>query len=296
MKPQTLKVLGAAFVLLLIVSILLFWPREEKQTDLPKSLFTTTPTEATEIQLKKGSDTVTLLKKETEWKVDDYKANDEKISKLLNSLNNLKLDRRVSLSAENHEQYAVGTESGTLISIKTGDKTDEVYIGNSGPSAGTFYIRKDGENDVYLAAGDVLTNLTISKSGWIDKRIVLLGKDAIVKIEITDALSGTIEKKENDWNITKKGTTTKLEDAAKDTVLNSIANLEGYDVATAEKQTIFKNAKSRITIKVTGADGKDSSEFTAVKDGTDYLVQKADDPTMYLVNAATLDPLLKMFE
>ncbi len=194
-----LKILAAVFVVLLIGATFPMWkgslPRLpwDKETGNSKLLGEISAEGISSISLKQGESEVRLTWSGESWLANGKKAKQDDVNEFIENLREAEWGDLASKNPENHAELRVDDAGGVLVTIKEMDKEMVFIAGKSGRTLGTCYARKPGEDNVYLAKGDITGLARTSESGWWDKTIINLGADTVGKAEISGAKYLTVD-------------------------------------------------------------------------------------------------------
>jgi hypothetical protein len=216
---------------------------------------------ATRIHLQSKEQSVDLaFAPETNWTVsskDGYRARYDEIQRLLLALSGLERFERKSSDAKWHKRLLLTDprEKGeaTLVSVMDGQNKPiaEILIGlnadvdNVGDK-GAVYVRKPGDNQVWLARGEGVSTLTANPDDWLDKLIIDLPKDLIARVEVkpeSGAPYTLVRDKPEDKAFTLEGAAgAKLRSTDIDALAGALADLRLRDVARQDRITFTETS------------------------------------------------------
>jgi hypothetical protein len=189
----------------------------DSKTD--RTIFQNLPVnDISQIQIRSGSATVTLEKKQDEWRVaerDDYPADFAKIRDLIKTLWELKAGQEMQVGPSQLGRLKVtapgqGPESGIEIDLK-GEKESQIaslIIGKSADqsnaaadaaTAGRFVYNPIVKDRVYLVSESFLSVDPVSVGSWLDKTFIAPGELREVDQTAWSNNSG--------WKVTRKDAT-----------------------------------------------------------------------------------------
>jgi len=233
--------------------------------------------------------TVTLLKKESDWVVEEksgYPADFSKVKTLLVSLADMETIESKTSRPESYGRLGVqgigqpGDEQSKQIKLL--DKADNVLYsivigkekranGPGGKSA--VYVRKENDETSWLVTGSV--RLPSSLVDWLNKAVINIDKSRVqsVVIKHADNTSLSISKNEStDTNYTiedQPKTTVVKSTAALNNIANSLKNLTFDDVVVRGKFDVDEKTISKVDFKT--FDDLLISAKLAKKDDKDYI-------------------------
>lgn len=118
-------------------------------------------------------------------KIEKYSADGEKIQALIDSLAKLEARSLVSTNPEKQPVYQVN-ELAKRVKIYNGKgkKIVDLFVGKNGPEMFSEYVRRDGENEVYLTNMQVGAKAPVEVEKWRNMLIWNIPPDSITKIRI----------------------------------------------------------------------------------------------------------------
>ena len=236
-----------------------------------------------EIILSKDK-TSSVYKKGTTWYVkkgnSEFRADTDRISKIIESLINLKKDNVVSNNKNKHKDLGIDKQK---IEIKAGKKSYVIYVGSpSGLSSN--YVRIGTGNEVFTADG---LDEAFTSDDYRDLLVHFINDETkVTSIEINfDDKNAVLTKKDSDWK-------TRDKNAKKDRVdffLNDLKTLKARDVFP--KDTNLPIADS-VTIKIK-ENGKEKTIEFFPQDENNYLAKSSNSEFIFQIPAAYVASLKK---
>ncbi|MBI2641627.1 DUF4340 domain-containing protein [Candidatus Roizmanbacteria bacterium] len=197
-----------------------------------------------EILIKNDKQEFSLYKKGGRWLTkkagEEFQADEEKISQIIESIAVLKKDEIVSKNKNKHEEFGIGNQT---ITLKSGGKSYVIFVGDSAGITKN-YVRIDDENEVFAATG---FDTVFADTDFLDLSLHLI-KDENFITSVTTYLEGntlSLEKKGNDWKIEDRT-------AKKDRVdffLNDLKTLKAKDILKKQENYLDVNPILSIIIK-----------------------------------------------
>ena len=136
----------------------------KKSQSIDLSIFT--PETVQKVTIKEGEETRTLQLKDGDWHINEEIADQNKVGLFFDQLEQTSISKLVSKNQENHPNFKINKNDGIVVTFSTEGDSSTFIVGKSGPQAGSFYIRKEGVANVYLAQGMVRTNLVQAAEEW----------------------------------------------------------------------------------------------------------------------------------
>ena len=188
MKRQH-QILLAFLAVQLILSIVVFWPRsaatgqsEPIFADLEANdiiALTITDAEGKSIALSKASGSWALPQ------ADDYPAQAEKITPVLDGIAALVSGRLVTRTDASHRQLQVAPNSyQRRIEFETSSGREHVFYLGSSPSYGATHFRRADQNETYLTDALTVWEASTAATTWIDTVYQSVERDTITRIEL----------------------------------------------------------------------------------------------------------------
>ena len=240
---QLVIVLFVAFTLIIIKNQSASWRAKflPQKSNKPFSLLK--KEEITELLITKDK-TTSLYKKGEFWftKKDnnEFRADEERINKIVESLINLKKGDIVSSNKNKHQDLGINKQK---IEIKIPGKSYVIYIGNTSGMSNNF-VRIDNENEVFTSAGfeEVFTS-----DDYRDLLLHLVNHEAkVTSIEIYfDDKKTVLSKKGNAWKIGNKS----VKKDRVDFFINDLKTLKAKDIFKKPENYQPVDLEVSITVK-----------------------------------------------
>ena len=224
------------------------------------------PDKVFSIEIKKGSETVLLKRKDKAFLVaskDDYPASNKRINELLIRSLDIRCGEMTTDAEANHEALGVADTSPNAIVLTFKDKDDKILVGyvlgntmDSGPGA---YVRLMGRLAVYSTQGPL--RVDTAQTDYMDKEIVAAKKDEVRRVDIALADGSYAIARDKDGRI----------------VLQNIP--EGKQPKKSEPERVF-DALSRVDLVDVEKAGATALDFDAtytstLKSGLKYVIKLA---------------------
>ncbi len=236
MKTKQLLILGAIFVVLVVVVLLLENPFG--QSEYEKKVETATPLfpnfdkeQVRKIEIVAIGETTTLSKQDSNWVVasmNNYPADSEGITELLSKVAEFKNTQRVSNNPEKQAEFEVDSTGVEAKLMDTNDKLlVHLFVGKTTPGFLSSYVRAADSNDVYVAQGYLQSVFDKGERTWKDRTIFDFNKGIVTQLNISSS-EETVELRldaEGTWQMLKP-----IASAVKQTEVDSLlTTLSGLD-------------------------------------------------------------------
>ena len=280
---QLIAVLLAVFFILILKNQSASW-RTQFLTPKPDQPFSSLKKEQIgEIILSKDK-TSSIYKKGKAWYVEkgdnEFRADTDRISKIIESLVNLKKDNIVSSNKNKHKDLGIDKQK---IEIKVNGKSYVIYVGSpSGLSSN--YVRIGSDDEVFTADG---LDETFTSDDYRDLLVHFINDETkVTSIEINfDDENALLTKKDSDWK-------TRDKNAKKDRIdffIDDLKTLKARDVFP--KETSLPVVIS-LTIKVREDSREKTIEFYP-QDENNYLAKTSTSDFIFQIPAAYIASLKK---
>lgn len=143
--------------------------KDEGQYDKKLHLSDFTKDNVTEFAIRKGEDVKRFQKIDNTWKLNEQTVSSPELDSFFESLTETEITSLASENSENHGNYELQADEAYILTFISGKKVSEFLIGKTGSSFGTFYIRKQDENEVYFAEGELRNKIVRSPDSWYEK-------------------------------------------------------------------------------------------------------------------------------
>ena len=239
---------------------------------------------------KAADDQVALIRQGDDWQIesqDSLPVDPDLVDKALETLVGLEKEELVSENQEKHGIYQINLEEATAIEpYRDGNLVAKIYLGKSGPDFQSFYVRLDGEDQVYRVKGYLRT--TFLPADWRQLKAVSFDSKNVSSVEFINETDFIISKQEDKWLIDE---TESVADQAK--VDNLLSQLSGLKASDMERMVDQKLDEPVRTITVTTDDGhKTALELFFAEEEDKYWLTVEGLPYLYHFTVTSVEPLL----
>jgi hypothetical protein len=269
----------------------------------------------TKLQITKGKTAIVLNKKDDKWYIEPagYPADANKVTDMLNALENFTLTALVSES-KNYHRYELDTEQKINVKAWQGDTLRlDFDLGKTASSFRHTFVRPSGEERVFHARGNLKNSFDVSVDQLRDKAVLAFKPADIQQIQITkdqqslditrtsvpvEAKNPDTEKKEDSpppaqrlvWQAADGQP---VNETALNQLLSTVSNLRCEKFIDDRKKEDFtsplftlqlKGAKEHSLAIFSKADDKETA-YPAVSSGSDYPFQLSDSQVNRIMKA-----------
>ena len=133
---------------------------------------------------------MTFARNEEGWvlpNADDFPLNGEQVDEILSKLEDMDTRRLVASNPANFARLEVKDDDyRRRIDLEAADSNMVLFLGGSG-GADTVYVRRSGENEVYLGSGLSSWELSTQVSTWLDANYVNVPPNDVLEITVQNA-------------------------------------------------------------------------------------------------------------
>ena len=304
MKTKQLLILGAIFVVLVIVVLLFENPfgqsEYEKKVETAMPLFPNFNKEqVVKIEITATGETTTLSKQDDNWVVasmDNYPADGEGVAELLSKVTEFKNTQRVSNNPEKQSEFEVDS---TGVEAKLMDASDKVlahlFVGKTTPGFLSSYVRPADSNDVYVAQGYLQSVFNKDTRTWKDRTIFNFNKGIVTQLNIISP-EETVELRldaDGAWQMLKPvvaaAKTTEV-----DALLTTFSGLDTDDFAEAKDELAEYGLDTpQSTISAVLNDGTTATLHVGKEEEGKLYVKRDDKDTVFRLFKSNVDRLMK---
>ena len=304
MKTKQLLILGAIFVVLVIVVLLFDNPfgqsEYEKKVETAMPLFPNFNEEqVVKIEITATGETTTLSKQNDNWVVasmDNYPADGEGVAELLSKVTEFKNTQRVSNNPEKQSEFEVDS---TGVEAKLMDASDKVlahlFVGKTTSGFLSSYVRPADSNDVYVAQGYLQSVFNKDTRTWKDRTIFNFNKGIVTQLNIISP-EETVELRldaDGAWQMLKP-----IAAAAKttevDALLTTFSGLDTDDFAEAKDELAEYGLDTpQSAISAVLNDGTTATLHVGKEEEGKLYVKRDDKDTVFRLFKSNVDRLMK---
>ena len=304
MKTKQLLILGAIFIVLVIVVLLFDNPfgqsEYEKKVETAMPLFPNFNKEqVVKIEITATGETTTLSKQDDNWVVasmDNYPADGEGVAELLSKVTEFKNTQRVSNNPEKQLEFEVDS---TGVEAKLMDASDKVlahlFVGKTTSGFLSSYVRPADSNDVYVAQGYLQSVFNKDTRTWKDRTIFNFNKGIATQLNIISP-EETVELRldaDGAWQMLKP-----IAAAAKttevDALLTTFSGLDTDDFAEAKDELAEYGLDTpQSTISAVLNDGTTATLHVGKEEEGKLYVKRDDKDTVFRLFKSNVDRLMK---
>jgi len=190
MSDRALKALALAVVGLglvwLIVSVLPGGRGADPSETMSAFFDDVTPESVTRIGIQGPEDGegAEIFRENGEWKVNGFRADPTTLARIWEAVDNAEVRDLVASNPANHGRMGVSPDSAWKMELNLAGGTRSILVGGPGRQFGTAFARLPDEDQVYLLAGNLRSQVTRSLDEWRNKRVAAVDTAAVWRIQV----------------------------------------------------------------------------------------------------------------
>ena len=300
------QILIGVLIIQIILGVVVFWPRS---TEAVGSEPVFTDLEAGDIValtiVDGDGNSVTLRQVTGNWMLpdaDDYPAQADKITPLLDKLVGLTTGRLVTRTDASHKQLQVAADDFVRrIVFETAEgKEHTLYLGSS-PSYGATHFRLDSQSETYLTSDISNWETNATASSWVDTgyqnvpqadvtRLAVENGNGTFVFIMDDEGNWTMEGLAEDETLAETKVTAAVQQASSVNMIEPLGREEqaAYGMGAAKAVATIETAAKTITLRV-GAQDSDDNSYVVTSSESPYFVRVSEYSVQALVENARDD-------
>lgn len=173
MNPKTIKTLLVIFIGLVFIIFEINWLKKSENKNLPVrpdfNLEKIKEGQTEKIIIAKGEDKKEFARNGSQWLLGSKEVSDAEIKSFFEELEEMKILEIASRNKNNQENFGMEDEQVYILEFISKENGQKFLIGKPGLKSNSFYIKKDGSGNVYLAGGSLLSKILQTEDVWLGK-------------------------------------------------------------------------------------------------------------------------------
>jgi Domain of unknown function (DUF4340) len=286
MKPRPLLI---AALVLLTLSLFMFWSNRHMPTDLPTGaslkelphILTLNRADITQLAIHRKDQPPLNLSRDGsgDWQItapQQLAADQDTVSSLLTTVSSLTSNRVLEDQAADLASYGLANPSLELDITLKDNKTRKLLIGDPTPAGNSYFAVVDGDPRLFTVEGYNKTSLDKSAADLRDKRLLTADFDKVSQIDLRAQRPGseldiTFARVKDSWQILKPQPL-RADSSHVDELIRSLQEAKlDTSVASDEKKdaATFGSAAPYATVKLTSPSGTQQLEIRRAASKTD---------------------------
>ena len=250
-------------------------------------------TEVDTVEIVSPSDTIRLSAADGQWLVNGFEASQTAVEGLFEAIGDSVRGELAAQSPSSYERMGVDRASGRRVRfVGGGRELASLIVGNAGQGFQTRYVRRAGENEVYLLQGELSTMLDRDMQGWREKEIARVTADSVASLVAErDGRRYTLVRGDGAWRFADGSP---ADTAAIRRALDAYGSLSAQGVAFATPaqgdSADFTSPDRRVTLL--GARGDTLLALALDSTASGYWVRRVGGETVYHLYGWKVDDLI----
>lgn len=240
------------------------------------------------IEIKNSNQTSIMEKKSGQWFVGDFKADESLVESFLSEIGKIEDSDLISNNPDKRKVFGVAEDSFQIKIYQNNYLVLDVFIGQFNPDQFGQYLRKNNEDNVYLARIDLSSFFT---EDFRDKKIIKFNKDEISKIEwqYPNQSFNLAKDDKSEWKINSSKS---VEEEKVSQFLTNLVNLTAIEIINNKTDEEAGFNKPQLKLIVSAGDKK--IELLAGKEENNKIYLKiSGEKNIYLIDKSSEEQLLK---
>ena len=253
----------------------------------------TLSTDGTEAVLKRTGDS-------QDWQIGRHATYAPKLGMFWEVVSDLEGAQLIATNPANHGRMEVGKGQGTVVSFYRGQAISERFvIGKWTPEVLLCYVKRSGKKEVYGIPCPVAKIFDPDPDGWRNPVILRVPRNVVETITFTSPDEEFMLKiSEGTWVVATSGEVDQPADLGEVfnllLVLENLPDAEGFASEAEASPLRFDASTPAIRVGTVSESGFPTTRLRFLKrDGESYWVKNPADPSVYFLNSAVVDFLLK---
>ncbi len=233
------------------------------------------------------------------WTVNGYEAIEQAGESLKRALEKGEIGQVAARNPENHERLGVADGQGYRVSFYSGgEERLTLIIGEKGGGRAfdEAYVRRAGEDEVYVLKGSLVNLGRRGVIEWRNKEILAPKREDIQRIELEyPEESFVLARDTTGWRVEPGGA--QAEQSVVDGMLVQLSGLRALGFASDSLAGALSWEEPTGRVRVLGPGGAQLGELLFLsRDDPGYFVRRADGPVVYTLSRYSGDQILKKVE
>ena len=136
------------------------------------------------------------------WRIDGFETDPAVVTRFWSAMGDAYVSDVVASNPENHERMGVAEGSTVTATFETAEGPTTILVGAAGAAPGTSFVRRPGDDAVYLLQGGLRVHFVREASEWREKRMLALDTAAVSTVAIErDGESYAIVRADTGWTM-----------------------------------------------------------------------------------------------
>ncbi len=248
-----------------------------------------------------GRDSVAMGRRDDGWWVEypiQYPASQRIVGEVVGKLGGMNIESLITDSPENFAKYEVD-EVGVRVHVfrEKAAKSVGFIVGKNASDYQHTYMRRIGEDDVWLVKGSYRSAVAKSLKDWRDRSITDLPMDSARQVElIYPKETITLAWEDSVWKVRVAGKSFEGEKPLVDRLLRLLCKLSTVDFLDTLGAVSFASPEAIIRAQLAGHEPLEVKLVALDASGEKYVLEKTGAQTHFIIYKATATTLMKKAE
>jgi len=248
-----------------------------------------------------GRDSVSLGRRDDGWWVEypiQYPAIQRMVGDAVGKLGGMNIESLITDSPENFAKYEVD-EVGVRVHVfqEKAAKPVGFIVGKNASDYQHTYLRRIGENDVWLVKGSYRSAVAKSLKDWRDRTITDLPMDSVKRVEIVYPKETiTLAWEDSVWKVRAAGKSFEGDKPLVDRLLRLLCKLSTVDFLDTLGTVSFASPEAIIRAQLAGHEPLEVKLVPLDESAEKYVLEKTGTRTHFIIYKATATTLMKRAE
>jgi hypothetical protein len=298
MSDRLLKILGGVLAVLVVAWAVarLVSSGGGAPEPAPFELASSSELEIDSVLIASATDTI-VLRAGAPWTVNGYEATAEAGESLGQQLGEARVGRLASRNPANHERLGVTSATGRRFTLYSEGQTKlSIIFGERGGAFEQVFVRREGDDEVYVLQGGLVSLVNRAVDDWRNKWIVDAVRADIHSIEFTyPDESFTLVRDSAAWRI--EPSAAQADDNVVSNLLGQLAQLQALGFAHDSVADTLTWDSTTVGVRVLGLEGIELGDLTFLDRGdVGYYVGRLGSSVVYTLASWAGGQILKREE
>jgi hypothetical protein len=300
------QILIGVLIVQIILSAVVFWPRSTEASGSEPVFADLEAGDIVALTIVDGDgNSVTLRQVTGNWVLpdaDDYPAQADKITPLLDELVSLTTGRLVTRTDASHKQLQVAADDFVRrITFETAEEKEYTLYLGSAPTYGATHFRLDGQSETYLTSDISSWETNATLSSWVDTSYQSVPQDDVTRMTVEndngtfvfirdDEGNWTMEGLAEDETLAETKATSAVRQASSVNMVEPLGREEqaAYGMDEPKAVATIETAAKTVTLRI-GAQDPDDNSYVVTSSESPYFVRVSEYSVQALVENARDD-------
>lgn len=252
------------------------------------------------VVIARTGDTLRLVRSQDGWRVGRWPADSARVEELWRSAREAAATELVARSPTNHPRLGVTDEAAIRLVLWAGaEREAELLVGESGPTWPSAYVRRAGDDDVYLLRGELANVVRRGPDEWRSRQVARFDPLRADRVILrTGRYSVTLERADTLWTVAEgRAVPVPADTAVVRRAVETLSRLSsaGFAPDSVADALSFDRPAARVTV-LDDAGATLADLLLLEGEAGSYYVRRADGPDIWDLSRFTVGDFLRKAE